>query len=372
MPNNALNNIMVGKANRSRIINLLYKKGELTKQDISQALGLSLPTITQNLRKLMEEGLVEENGTIESTGGRKPKVVALRDNARVAVGVELSKNHVKLVLIDLHARLLSSLKIFLPFENTNSYWEEITRHVESLIASAGFRKEQVLGVGLATPGIVKPEEKMLEFAPTLNIKNVDLSIFTEKLSYPVMVENEANVAGFAEMWGIERLSSAVYVSITKGVGGAVLIDNKVYSGLHFRAGEFGHMTLVPNGLPCSCGSKGCFEAYCSIQQLVDNIKQLDDFFAAVELGRPKERERWDNYLSYLALGLNNLRMIFDTDIIIGGDLAQYLEAYLPELKHKMAAFSSLDKSDASVRICKFHAFSSAVGAAILFIHQFLQ
>ena len=367
-----LNNIMVGRANRSRIINLLYKKGPLTKQDISLSLGLSLPTITQNLKKLMEEGLVEESGTVESTGGRKPKTVGLRDSARGAVGIELSKGHIKIGVIDLHARLIQSQRISKPFSGTARYWEELAGFVDSAVSDAGFSSGQILGVGVATPGIVHSEKMLLEYAPTLQIRDFSLSFLKNLIPYPLALENEANAAGMAELWEIDHVSNAVYVSINKGVGGAVLINNQLYKGKHCRGGELGHMTLHPGGLPCSCGARGCFEAYCSVQRLVEDSKQLDAFFASVDTGERKAAGLWEEYLGDLALGLNNLRMIFDADIIIGGDLAPYLEKYLTRLKRKMFNGSILSGTDASVRLCKHRSFSSVVGAGLTFIQRFLE
>lgn len=108
-------NIDVKRINRNRIFRLIYNNEKISKQDIAYRLGMSLPTVTQNLKILKEQGLIEEDGVLESTGGRKAKAISCIKNARFAVGLNITKNHISIVLINLNGDIVkksSYIQIF--------------------------------------------------------------------------------------------------------------------------------------------------------------------------------------------------------------------------------------------------------------------
>ncbi|HBM74192.1 MAG TPA: hypothetical protein DD429_01370, partial [Clostridiaceae bacterium] len=362
------NNLQVRNTNKKRIINLLYHKNGMTKQDIAQTLGLSLPTVSQILKELFEHGLAKEGGTLASSGGRKPVINTLIYDAKLSVGVEITQNHIRLVLIDLAGNVLYHRRLREHFTNSEEYFKRTGKLIEQFLSENYVDKNKLLGVGIAVPGIVQKQKGILEFMPTLGVKNLPIKMLTQYIPYHVEIDNEANLAGFAEIWSMEYLNDAVFLSLNKGVGGAIMVNDKVYNGFNCRAGEFGHMTIVKDGKKCTCGKNGCFEAYCSTNVLTNNeFTDVDDFFSAIDKGNKQCIKRLETYLDYLAVGINNIRMIFDTDIIIGGDIDQYIEKYIDQLTKRLYDRNSFGDETNYLHISKYGGMASAVGAALLLV-----
>ncbi len=367
-----MNNLEVRSTNKKRIINFLYEKDNATKQGIANSLHLSMPTVSLILKDLYAHGLVRKTGTLKSSGGRKPTTIALSYDAKLSAGIEITQNHLRFVLIDLNGNVLHYKKVRELFQNDDQYFRKIAEYLKNFIAENKVDQDVVLGVGIAFPGIINTKDNILDYSPTLKTKNLPLNILAKYIPYSVMANNEANLAGFAEIWKIENIKNAVFLSINKGVGGAIIINNKLYNGSNGRSGEFGHMTIVKNGLTCSCGKKGCLEAYCSTKVLTEpNFNDIDEFFAAMKMGDQYCAEKWKIYLDYLATGINNIHTIFDSDIIIGGEIDQYLEQYSDALYEKLSSFDSFNEPCHYLHFSRYGDKASAVGAALLFVNTFL-
>lgn len=366
------NNIDVKARNKENIKRLLFKQKSMTKQEIVNALKLSLPTINQNVKELIDENLLDESGTLESSGGRKPQLINFKYEARKSIGLDISQNHIHIVILNLSSDIICEKRINCIFENTKEYWSYLNKLIEDLCLTNEINMSQVLGISITLPGTVIPDKKILKFAPTLQIKNLDLNELEQYFNLPVIFENEANAAGFSEVWNREIINDAIYLSITKGVGGAIIIDNTVFHGKSGCSGEFGHFIIQRDGNRCNCGSSGCFEAYCTVNVLTkDTNGDIDEFFKQVKLGNNAYIKKWDEYLDYLALGLHNIKMIFDLDIIIGGDICDYLQEHVETLKDKMKSLVENDKNIDFVRISRHGKNASAVGGACMIISDFL-
>jgi predicted NBD/HSP70 family sugar kinase len=366
------NNLQVRDTNKKRIVNLLYQQNGTTKQGISRMLGLSMPTVSQILKELFEQGLVKEGGTLESSGGRKPVLNELAYDARLSVGIEISQNHINFMLIDLAENDLCYKSYRERFANDENYFKKIGDLTEHFLDENNVDRKKLLGIGIAIPGIVQTQKGILEYIPVFGVKNLAVVSLTQYINYPVKVENEANLAGFAEIWQMEQISSAVFLTINKGVGGAIVINDQIHNGMNCRSGEFGHITIVKDGRECSCGRKGCLEAYCSTKSLTENgVGDLDSFFDRMEKGDKQLAKIWESYLDYLATGINNIRMIFDTDVIIGGEIDQYLEKYLGKISEKLRERNSFSDKTDYLHISKYGSKASAIGAALLLVDEYL-
>ncbi len=366
------NNIDVKAANKANIKRLLFKDKVMTKQKIAQTLKLSLPTVNQNIKELTDENLLDEAGTLESSGGRKPQLINFNYDAKKSIGVEISQKHIYIAILKLDNQLIYEKRLRCVFENTKEYWTYLNKLIESSCLLNQINVSEVLGVGVAIPGTISADRSMLTFAPTLNIKNLRFDELQKYFDLPVFFENEANAAGFSEVWGKEIMSDALYLSITKGVGGAIIINNTIMHGNNGCSGEFGHVILRPGGNACECGRKGCFEAYCSINRLLKDYNgEIEDFFKLVKLGDKEALQLWDQYLGDLALGIHNLRIIFDLDIIIGGTISDYLSEYMDVLYEK---YKQIDESCGNIdfiRICDFGNNAAAIGCADMLISDYI-
>lgn len=226
---------------------------------------------------------------------------------------------------------------------------------------------------LVIPCVVRSDARYVDFAPTLELRHFDYSNIEEYLGFPVILENDANAAGFAEVWTRgDGIYDAIYLSLNKGVGGAVIIRHQLSYGINRRGGEFGHMTILPNGAPCSCGKCGCFEAYCSTKVLTaDTDDQLSIFFERMHY-TPEYRERWEIYLKHLALAVSNICIAWDMPVIIGGAISTYLQndfQRFVQVVEQMIPFSS---NNAFLSLSKNGSNAACIGAALMIVARHLR
>ena len=248
----------------------------------------------------------------------------------------------------------------------------MAKQLERFIDENHIDRHRLLGVGITLAGIILPETQTVFYAPTLYIRNVSLKRLIEAIPYPAYAENDGNSGGFAEWYGSEEQRSTAFLSLADGVGGAVLVNGDQYVGDHYRSGEFGHMCVEWNGLPCACGKRGCLEAYCGAQRLSGDIGlSLEEFFRNLEAGDPDAITLWEDFKRHLVIGLHNIRMALDCDIVLGGYLTEFLEPYLPELKKLLAENDPFDRECSYLRISRYGKYSSMLGVALRFIREFL-
>ena len=133
MEKKKITNIEVKRKNRNDVFRYICKNAMVSNPDISYALKISLPTATQITKELIEEGFVEEKGALESTGGRRAKALAVSENVGKAIGLDITKNHISLVLTDLTGEILKYERIFLPYVAEDAYYREVNDKLETFL-----------------------------------------------------------------------------------------------------------------------------------------------------------------------------------------------------------------------------------------------
>ncbi len=369
----ALTSAALKQTNRRRIYQYVYQSSEpVTKQEIAGALGLSLPTVSGNLNEFLEEGLLSYSGTQASTGGRKPRTISLVADARYSVGISIMDDAVRMVAIDLRAQELGYRKYPKHFCHKPDYYQQIAELLEEFLDSLSLDRSRLLGVGITVPGIVDAERTLLVFAPTLELRNVPMCQLTDAFPYPVRMENDANASGYAESWTRKETRNLIYLSLERGVGGAILMGNRPYTGDNGRSGEFGHICIVPDGRPCRCGKRGCLEAYCSTSRLSDDLGiTLEEFFSMLKCGNQQIALTWEQYRHHLTDGLAIIRMSLDCDIVLGGMLAAYLEDQLELIRQEVCQKTPFDEDGSFLSLDCFKSHSACVGVALYDINHFL-
>lgn len=199
------NNRDVKKINRIRTMRSIFACERISQPELAAKVGNSWPTVLQNVKELMEMGLVQEVGTFESTGGRKAKAFAPVRNARYAVGLEITQNHIGAVLVDLSGELVRFERKKRPFERCDAYAAGLAELVKSLLEKEGCPTETVLGVGISLPGILDRDEKTLVYSHALGLRGVPVEEFSRCIPFPCRFINDANAAGLAEIRGRENL-----------------------------------------------------------------------------------------------------------------------------------------------------------------------
>lgn len=368
-----LTNTDVKKLNKNRIFRLIYNSDKISRQEIADQLGLSLPTVNQNLKMLMEDGLIEYVGNFTSTGGRRAQAITIDNNARKAISVNIKADYINVDVVGLKGQIIYSMAVKAHFSKSSAYIEKLTDAVRHAVDYVGADADDILGVGVTVPGILDDEKQILISAPPLKAKNYDFTRLISAIDYPVVVMNDARAEAYADHWfNGNPEDEKIYIMLGEGVGGAYINASAIRNGVHNRGGEFGHMVIHPGGKQCLCGKKGCFEAYVSEKVLSSELDMtLDNFFELAAQGNKNNSNVLDEYMDNLALGINNIYTMMDCDIVLGGTVAPYLKQYDNSIKERLVNDYSFDTDADYLRISDGGGRKSGLGAALSFVARFI-
>ena len=254
--------------------------------------------------------------------------------------------------------------------------ENIFKTIESVITKANVNKNDIIRIGVGSPGPLSVSEGIIYENSNLPWENVPIvKLLQERINIPIRLENDANAAALGEKYfgAGKNVSNLVYITISTGIGGGVIINDRILHGESANAGEIGHMTIIPDGPLCGCGNYGCFEALASgkaiarmgreavIQNQSATIKDLckgdirkidaELVARAAQQGDEMAEEIYTRAGIYLGIGLANIINLFNPGmILLGGGVSQSLELFREDM------FISLEKrvlnpSYRNVEIC---------------------
>lgn len=360
--------------NRIKVARYMLDKKKASRQELASALGFSFPTVFQIVNDLIDRDFLCEAGEYGSTGGRKAKILTLREGSYCVAGAELSKHHIHMVLLDLSGKILANSRVRCLFENSLSYDIRFSEIVMEFLRQNGIEEDRnghLLGIGISVPGTIDPASGLLRQSLTLGVTDLSLQRLSQRLPYPVCFGHNAKSAALAE--STDKNQNMVYISLSDTVGGGAFINGTSYAGDRFKAGLFGHMIIVPHGKKCYCGKRGCLNAYCSARALSeDSAMPLEQFFGELEAGNPACQKLWNSYLDRLSIAVSNLRTIFDCEIIIGGDISPYLAKYMDILEERVLKNIIFEHDMSFVKLGKYSREVFAIGAAKLMLETSIQ
>ena len=365
-------NLNIQKANRTNIYQLLRKHEGLTRQDIVHNLRLSLPTVVQNLANLQNEGLVKEEGFLGNTGGRRARTYSIVKDARTAIGLDITKNNIIAVAVDLTGEIIGQCQKPCQFERSETYYRHLGKVIEDVVKKSALDEKHILGVGFGVPGLATADNQTIFYGEILKFTGATCKEFSKYIPYKSAIFNDAKAACFAELWMRGDPGSAFYLMLSNNIGGSAVINNQVYMGTNYHSSEIGHITLYPGGKHCYCGQRGCVDSYLAATILSSlGNGNLGEFFQLLEQKDTAAVKTWDSYLNALALTVNNLEALFDCKINLGGYVGEYLEKYIVEIKKRALKLSTFEKDAEYLDICRYKTNSIAAGAALNFIATFL-
>lgn len=189
-----------------------------------------------------------------------------------AIGIDIGGTKIAGALVDAEGQIVKELRVPSPAQDSAALVDAVVGLIEELAQG-----HEVLGAGVAAAGFIDAEQSNIIYAPNISWRNEPFKAHLEaKLNIPVIIENDANAAGWAEYrYGAGKgYKHMVMLTIGTGVGGAVITDSKMLRGGFGIAGELGHLRIVPDGLPCGCGQNGCLESYGSGTALLKAARTL--------------------------------------------------------------------------------------------------
>jgi len=330
------NRDLIRAINRSHVLNAIKTHGSIGRAEIARRTGLSPATVTAITANLIAQDLVLEKEAGDSSGGRPPILLVINPKGGYVVGIKLTETHAICVLTDLEALVIAKSSITLSAHDPARVAEDLIGMVLSLNREQKISKKQLLGVGIGLAGIVDAEQGILRQSPIYGWNNVPLrSMLQDKLHIPVYIENDVNTLTLTEKWfghgqGVDNFLT---VTVGRGVGLGIVANGQFYRGQIGGAGEFGHVTIDPEGPLCACGKRGCLEAYVGDPALIRTaqeahargelaspVQDVDDLLALARKGDPAAIRIFDRAGRILGIGIANLVNLFNPEkIIISGE-----------------------------------------------------
>jgi len=330
------NRDLIRAINRSHILNAIKTHGPIGRADIARRTGLSPATVTAISAKLISQQLVLEKSAGDSSGGRPPILLVINPKGGYVVGIKLTETHAICALTDLEAQVIAKSSVTLSGHDPNQVVVDLAQMVLTLIREQRITKKQLLGVGLGLAGIVDAEDGILRQSPIYGWNNVPLrDMLQSELHIPIYIENDVNTLTLTERWfghgqGVDNFLT---VTVGRGVGLGIVANGQFYRGQTGGAGEFGHITMNPNGPLCDCGKHGCLEAYVGDPGLIRSAKEaaargelpkpidgLDELLSLAEAGNAAAIQIFSQAGQILGIGIANLVNLFNPKkIIISGE-----------------------------------------------------
>lgn len=367
--------------NKKYVTEMIYNHSPLSRIDLSHVTGLNKATISSLVDELIREGFVCEIGYGTSNGGRKPMMLQFHSEAGYCVGVDVQITHMKTVLTDMAGSIV--YKRIRPLavnmgRSTQKDLENLLRsEMENAVSQAPPSKHGVIGAGIALPGIVNFQTGSVFYLPNIEIKDWDVvGALSQFFSFPVFIDNDGNCGAWSE-YRYRHVDNLVFVNVGIGIGTGIVLKGQLFRGSHGIAGEFGHTSISAIGVPCACGSYGCWEQYASEQALLRYLSEEEEVPDALELSphfvslaveqaaiQPGYRRAFNTIGQYLGIGIANIVNALNPElVVIGGTIAQGADLFLPELRsvlrHRAMA------SNKHVPVSFAHEDTIVIGAARL-------
>jgi predicted NBD/HSP70 family sugar kinase len=363
---------------------LLRARGPMTRSALGAAMGLSRTTVSATVSKLMQDGWVDERpgGAAAPGRGRPPSLLALTQQAGIAVGVDMGRSHARVVLAHLGHEILAERSLVL-----DEHWEptRALRAVEQVVAdvveAAGVARAAIVGVGLGLPAPLDTSGHSTSITiPPDWVHEDPARVLADRLGVPVVVENDANLGALAEArWGAgQHATTLFYVKASTGIGAGVVLDGRLFRGSTGTAGEIGHFTLDEEGLVCRCGSRGCLEVRAGGPYLVaqvahsgSRVTSLSELIAAAKSGDLACTRVLADAGETLGVALAAVINILNPDgVILGGELGGAGDLVLASLRERLArhALASALRST-SVLQGQLGERAEALGAVLLVLTE---
>lgn len=362
--------------NRRVVLDLLRQNGPQGRKELAEATQLSSPAVANILDELLAEGLILDLGRRRAGRGQPPLHFALNPEGAHTFGFEIGVNGIVTVVLDLLGNPVTQRRS----EPESLAPEDCLRLLQSEIAALrADAAGQLLGIGVVLPGPFSTDAQRAADPTTLQgWEDVTAQSLSEALGHPVWMENDANAAALSEaLFGAAaQLHHAAVIYFGEGVGLGVLNEGRLLRGARGNAGEIGHIVTVPNGRPCPCGQRGCFERYVSRHALAEALGMTLRPGAIGRLWQEQDPRLlgWiaeaGRHLAPMAAMIEN--MLDPESIIIAGQLpAPVIEALIAAVP--LVPSVAAHPARALPRLClgQSGAFTAALGAAALPLYEAL-
>lgn len=327
-----INHTRMNDNNKYIILKALATKGSMSRMELSKMSKLSKMTITAIVNEYIEQGIIQECGESNSSGGRRAKLLEIPRESLLTLGIYIGREHLQVGIISARGENIVSESI--PFKDMET--NDILIHNIFYLCDIMMKnplKDNIWSIGVSCAGPLSLEDGRILNPPNFNqIHDLNIvDILKERYSLPCYLQNDMCVAALAESYygNKKNFTNFFYLGVSYGIGGGVIINRKLYTGAHGLAGIIGHCIVEPGGIMCQCGKIGCLEKYSSIGAVLDFAREQsgDNTLTWLKLvdglnkGNDVSIRALNRMADYLYIAINNFQMAYDMQgIIIGGKL----------------------------------------------------
>ena len=339
-----MNQVKVGNSqfihdlNQAGIFRLIHKYGPISRKELAENTGYSAATISNHVRTLISRGYLVETEKGDSTGGRKPIYLTVNPAKGYIIAMIVGVRQVRLLIFNL--KLKAETETVFSIDNQLSPGENldyIVTKTKGLIKGQGLTNDDIIGIGIAVPGLIDKKELILSFAPNLGWSNLKFGdYFSQEFSLPLVLENEANAAVIGERELLyPQVDNMVFVSINEGIGCGIIFNGKLYRGASGNAGEFGHIIIDNQGSKCHCGNYGCWETMASENYIINAYHRLtqqslpaNQIYQLLKRGDLNALRVIEAVAKNIGIGLVNIINGLSPELIVVGGNIINIEGYI--------------------------------------------
>jgi Transcriptional regulator/sugar kinase len=315
--------------NRDIVLELIRSRQPVARADLSRLSGLQPSTVSAIVEQLLRERWITEGAVVRRPRGRRPTLLSLNDELVILVA-DLRPQQAIVAVVDLNGRFLAREVVPLVSDPARS----VAKIVEAMRAMRDRHANKTFeGVGVSLPGRIHPETQRLILAPNLKWSDYDVKgAIEEAMELQVELDNAANACLLSELWfgRMDGVRNAVLITVSEGLGTAILANGQIVVGRDGLAGEFGHIPIDPAGAACGCGQRGCWEVFASSSAALRYYTELSpksrsltiqELLQLVEEGDAAAIDAVSLQAKHLGRGLRLITAALSPDLIlITGDL----------------------------------------------------
>ncbi len=333
----------IGEINRKLILDYVRKSGPISRADLHRTLNMSFPTISANVKKLLQGQYLIEAGDGDNNLGRKSTLLQFNAARAYVVGVDAGRSQLRVILADLDGNEVVCLKEPYAADDDDFLCRKLDQMIADAASRADIAPEKILCIAIGVPGIPDRNTGRLTAAPFIrmpDLKRIEESLRAEYKNAEVLFENNVNYGAVAEKWkGAARdYRDIVYISYGVGIGAAVILNGELYHGRNGASGEIGYMVPGVAAMRDGFETQGVLESMISGQRIGQLLKNRGaDAFP----GLSPQEALTDDMLRYIAdtiaIVMINLTAVIDEEVIVvGGGFGGFLgQLFIPYWKEQL-------------------------------------
>ncbi len=313
------------------VVKTLHRKGPISKPAIARELGLTGTSVHNFINELLGQGVAVEEGIAQSQGGRRAILYNINPRYGYLMGQDITHTQLSTYVYDIKLNLLYESSTRMPPEYNLKALDTMRCELKKALDKTAIPQDRCFGIGISIPGLVSYESGVVHDIPILRgWNNVPVkSYLQERLHLLTLVDNNANAMALADKWVHDLPDDGlIALSISRGMGAGIITRDGVFRGAKSTAGEIGHTTIRFDGIPCSCGNRGCLDAYVRatekalIRKVEEStgleIDELDHLQVTTLMQAEDEgiQRIMDEFVEYVSIGLDHIYKLYAPDRIV--------------------------------------------------------